>query len=148
MERVIRADLHAFAAADTARQEVRFIEGPGRTNAPIAFFHREGSGRAHQRNNGNSGGEAGEDLAAFEAGSFKSVTAKKELKFQAVVRAFPNAIQTKMTFGFAPGNTADRVVATLAAKQAAIAVVAGDSMLLQPEDGPAREETEQGSQGA
>jgi len=148
MERVIRANLHALAAADATRQKIRFIKRARRTYAASALLCGEGSGDAHQRENRRTGSQAGKNLAPLEAGGLQGIATREKLKFQAVVRALTDAIQAEMTFGPAPGNAADGVIAALAPKQAAIAAVTGNGVFLQAEDGPAGNESEQRTEGA
>ena len=53
-----------------------------------------------------------------------------------------------MALGFAPRNAANRIVATLAMHQAAIAVIAVLSLLRKAEDRPARRDSQQRAQRA
>ena len=94
-----------------------------------------------KRKDGDAGGERGKDLAALQTGSFAGAAVGKELKLQAVMRTFADAIQAEQAFGFTPRHAADWIVATLAMQEAAIAIIAGCGILLKSENGPARNET-------
>ena len=53
-----------------------------------------------------------------------------------------------MAFGLMPGDATDRVVAALAAQQAAVAIIAMLRILDQPKHGPARHDAQQRTQRA
>jgi len=146
VERVVRANLHALAATDTTGKEIRFLQSTWRTNTAIIFFSGKGRTGAQQRKNRDAGRKAGEDFAALQAGSFAGIPLGKEFKLEAVMRALADAIQTKYTFGFAPGHAANGVIAALTVQEATIAVIAGCRVLLESQDGPARDETEECAQ--
>lgn len=148
MQGIVGTNLHAFAATNTASEKIGFLEGAGRTNATITFFRGKGGGGAHQGKHCGADRKAGEDFTALQAGSFAGVALGEKGELEAVMRTFTDAIQAEETFGFSPGHAADRIISALAAQEAAIAVIAGHGILLKAENGPARDESEQRTQGA
>jgi len=73
---------------------------------------------------------------------------RKEAEPQAPVRAIADAVEAQVAFGLAPSGARNRIVASLAMQQAAIAVAALRRMLLESQDGPARRYPQQRAQRA
>src|ERR1700690_874328 len=114
MKRSVGTDLHAFTAADAAREKVLFIERAWRTKqALMAAFAVAGVG-VHQRDDCRACDETRESAAAAKVGAGDLFLIAKEAELQAAVRACADTVHAHETFSLAPGNTADRIVAALA----------------------------------
>ena len=137
MQGIVGADLHAFAATNATRKEIGFFECAGRAKETIVFLSGEAGGAAHDRKERGPGGDGNKGLAALEIGTdFGFGVLRKKFEGQAVVRAFTEAIQAKMAFGFAPLGSGDRVIAALAVQKAAVAIAAIPAVLFQAQDRP------------
>src|SRR5208282_2211638 len=123
LQRVVGADLHALTAPYAARQEVLFAQRARRTQQPLMVLNCE-SGRASQQgNHDRSRCQSGEHLPSLQVHT-DGLLGGEELELQAVFRTLINTVQTEMTLRLTPRNSSDRIVAALAAQQAAIAVLA------------------------
>src|SRR5271167_1247122 len=82
------------------------------------------SGRASQQWNYDCPRrQSGDHLASLQVRTHGLLRGKK-LELQAVLRTLINTVQTEMTLRLTPRNSADRIIAALAAQQAPIAVLA------------------------
>ena len=146
MEGVRSADADAFAAADAAGQEVGFVAGSARAEE---VFVRAG---AEERDEGGSGGEAGEGAAAAELGGvdecFGGAGRGAETEGEAGIGAIGDAVEAEVTLGATPLRAGDGVVGALAMEEAAVAVAAAVGALVEAEEGPAGGGSEEGSEGA
>ena len=64
MQRIVGADFHALAATDAAGEEIRFVDGTGRSEQSVfAAFAKTGIG-AHQGDSSGADGKASQGSAA------------------------------------------------------------------------------------
>src|SRR5450759_5080442 len=147
LQRVVGADLHALTAPYAARQEVLFVQCARRTQQPLMALDCKSGRAAQERNHDCPRRQSGEHLASLQVHT-DGLLGGEKLELQAVLRTLINTVQTEMTLRLAPRNSADRIVAALAAQQAAIAVLAALRALDQSENRPARYDPEQSAQWA
>jgi hypothetical protein len=72
----------------------------------------------------------------------------KELELQAMLWTLTHTIEAEMALRLMPWNAANRIVATLATQQAAVAVFAVLWVLYQPENRPARHDAQKRAEWA
>ena len=106
------------------------------------------SGRASEQwNHDRPRRHSGKHLASLQVCTNGLLRGEK-LELQAVLRALINTVQTEMTLRLMPRNSADRIIAALAAQQAPIAVLAALRGLDQSKNRPARYDPKQRAQRA
>ena len=89
----------------------------------LVSFGRKSSCAAKKRNESGAGSKPSENFASLQI-CRSDLIRREEFEFQASLWALIYTIQAEMTFGGMPGHTTDWIVASLATKQAAVAVVA------------------------
>src|SRR5512143_2241077 len=135
MQRVVRAYLHTFAATDAALKEVRLIHGSWRSQETLVVFDTETRVDPQQRNDCCAGGQPGDCFSALQVRPLdRSRGRGEEPESDPTLGTVRDAVETKVTFGFAPMGARRRVVTALTVEQATAAVVAVDGLLLQAEN--------------
>src|SRR5271157_1289617 len=147
MQRVVWADLHALTAPYAARQEVFFIQRARRTQQPFMALDCASRRASQQWNHDCPRRQSGEHLASLQVQTDGLLSGEK-LELQTVLRTLTNTVQTEMTLRLTPRNSADGIIAALAAQQAAIAVLAASRGLDESKNRPARYDPEQSAQWA
>ena len=132
MQRIVGANFHTLAAADATGKEIRFVDGTGRSEQSVfAAFAKPCIG-AHQRDGRSADGKASQGSAAAQIRRCNFVFLAEEAELKGVVWATAGAIHAHQAFRFAPRNSTDGVIATLAVQQAAVTLVALRGVLVQP----------------
>jgi hypothetical protein len=100
-----------------------------------------------ERDGGHSGGNSCQHPATRQTwtGDFRLLP--EEAKLQTVVGTGVDAIEAQVTFGFAPGRSADGIVSALAVEETTIALIATRGIFMQAENRPARREAQECAQG-
>ena len=94
-----------------------------------------------------AGGQPGDCFSALQIRPLDRGRGRgKEPELDPTLGTVRDAVETKVTFGFAPMRAGRRVVTALTVEQATAAVVAVDGLLLQAENRPARHHAEQRTQ--
>ena len=123
MQGVVRTDLHALAAANTARQEVLFIERSGRAKKPFITLCGKAGSTSRQRPHSDTSSQTGQNFPSLQVRP-DTLLFREKLKSQPVLRTFIHAVKAQMALRLSPRHAADRIVAALAAEKAPIAVAA------------------------
>jgi hypothetical protein len=135
MERIVRTDLHAYAAANAPLKKVFFIERAGRSDEPRLSFHLASCRAAQQRQQRHAGNCTGDAPAALQIrfrGGF--IRGGKETKTNVILRTDAHTIHTERAFGLAPFGARNRIVTTLAMQQTFVALLACAGAFFQTED--------------
>ena len=111
----------------------------------MAAFAQAGIG-AHDGNQRRACRETGERSAPPQIRRGDLLLFAEEAELKAIVRATADAVHAHQALGFAPGNAADGIVATLTIEQAAVAFVAGIRILVQPQHAPPGNRSQQRAQ--
>ena len=151
MQGVVRAHLHAFAAADATRQKLLLVQGRRGPDQPLVRFGAEAGIGAQQGKRGGAGREASQHLTPLEIRALDGTGARsrrKEAELNPTLRAIGDAVHAQNAFGFTPRRTGNGIVPALAMKQATVAIFAFGRVFLQAQNGPARSQSQQRSQRA
>ena len=149
LQGVVGAHLHALAAANAALQKALLVERPGRPNQARIFGRRESRARAQNRQQRCARRHSRQRATALQVGAVDSGgRGGKEFETDSTFRTLAHAVEAEVAFRFAPLGVGKRIVPSLAVQQAAIAVVALAGELLQAQNRPARNDSQQRAQGA
>jgi len=99
-------------------------------------------------NHGESGSHRAQGFALIEIGSMERMVAAAEVEGETSIGTGGHAVHAEVALGLAPRRAGDRVVATLAVEQAAVAAFAVPGGFVQPHQRPAGEETQQSTEWA
>ncbi len=151
MEGVVRADLHALAAADAALEEVHLVQCARRTNEARIRVDLQARGRPQEGDQDGARGHARDQLSALHFRRFtdRRVAGRRaDGEADTVSGAVANAVEAQVALRLAPRGPRNRIVAALAVQQAAAAVVARGRVLFQVNERPARGNSEQAAERA